>query len=84
MPFGVRCEPSRAMVACGRVAGVEDVVGFAPPVVRWVRGWCGCAFGLPDRHPRLFAWRDSMPVVPAGRPCAGLVGVAVRGGLRTG
>ena len=84
MPFGVRCEPSRAMVACGRVAGVEDVVGFAPPVVRWVPGWCGCAFGLPDRHPRLFAWRDSMPVVPAGRPCAGLVGVAVRGGLRTG
>ena len=53
MPFGVRCEPSRAVVACGRVAGVEDVVGFAPPVVRWVPGWCGCAFGLPDRHPRL-------------------------------
>ena len=35
------------------------------------RGWYGCAFGLPDRHPRLFAWRDSMPVVPGGRPCAG-------------
>lgn len=34
-------------------------------------GWYGCAFGLPDRHPRLFAWRDSMPVVPGGRPCAG-------------
>ena len=53
MLFGVRCEPSRAAVACGRVAGVEDVVGFALPVVRWVRGWYGCAFGLPDRHPRL-------------------------------
>ena len=52
-------------------AGVEDVVGFALPVVRWVPGWYGCAFGLPDRHPRLFAWRDSMPVVPGGRPCAG-------------
>ena len=50
---------------------MEDVVGFALPVVRWVPGWYGCAFGLPDRHPRLFAWRDSMPVVPAGRPCAG-------------
>ena len=34
-------------------------------------GWYGCAFGLPDRHPRLFVWRDSMPVVPGGRPCAG-------------
>lgn len=53
MPFGVRCGPSRAVVACGRVAGVEDVVGFAPPVVRWVPEWYGCAFGLPDRHPRL-------------------------------
>ena len=69
--FVRRCEPSRAVVACGRVAGVEDVVGFALPVVRWVPGWYGCAFGLPDRHPRLFAWRDSMPVVPGGRPCAG-------------
>ena len=54
MPFGVRCGPSRAMVACGRVAGVEEIMGF-----RFVRrgmfrgGWCGCAFGLPDRHPRL-------------------------------
>ena len=38
---------------------------------RDVREWYGYAFGLPDRHPRLFAWRDSMPVVPGGRPCAG-------------
>ena len=66
------CAPraSHGAMAAG-VAGVEDVVGFALPVVRWVRGWYGCAFGLPDRHPRLFAWRDSMPVVPGGRPCAG-------------
>lgn len=28
MPFGVRCGPSRAMVACGRVAGVEEIMGF--------------------------------------------------------
>ena len=45
MPFGVRCEPSRAVVACGRVAGVEDVVGFAPPVVRWVRGGMDALLG---------------------------------------
>ena len=66
------CAPraSHGAMAAG-VAGVEDVVGFALPVVRWVPGWYGCAFGLPDRHPRLFAWRDSMPVVPGGRPCAG-------------
>ena len=65
------CAPRVAWCDGGGVAGVEDVVGFALPVVRWVPGWYGCAFGLPDRHPRLFAWRDSMPVVPAGRPCAG-------------
>ena len=66
------CAPraSHGAMAAG-VAGVEDVVGFALPVVRWVPGWYGCAFGLPDRHPRLFVWRDSMPVVPGGRPCAG-------------
>ena len=28
MPFGVRCGPSRAVVACGRVAGVEEIMGF--------------------------------------------------------
>ena len=70
--FVRRCAPPRvAWCDGGGVAGVEDVVGFALPVVRWVPGWYGCAFGLPDRHPRLFAWRDSMPVVPGGRPCAG-------------
>lgn len=63
---------------------MEDVVGFALPVVRWVPGWYGCAFGLPDRHPRLFAWRDSMPVVPGGPAVCRRDGVAVRGGLRTG
>ena len=46
--------------------------------VVWMRFWA------PGSPPQAFAWRDSMPVVPAGRPCAGLVGVAVRGGLRTG
>ena len=50
-------------------------------------GGCGVVrmrFWAPGSPPQAFAWRDSMPVVPAGRPCAGLVGVAVRGGLRTG
>ena len=47
------CAPRVAWCDGGGVAGVEDVVGFALPVVRWVPGWYGCAFGLPDRHPRL-------------------------------
>ena len=70
------CVPRVAWCDGGGVAGVEDVVGFALPVVRWVPGWYGCAFGLPDRHPRLFAWRDSMPVVPG----AGRVPARWRGG----
>lgn len=84
MPFGVRCGPSRAMVACGRVAGVEEIMGFRFVRRGMFRGsgadaLLGSRIATPG-----FAWRDSMPVVPAGRPCAGLVGVAVRGGLRTG
>lgn len=78
------CAPRVAWCDGGGVAGVEDVVGFAPPVVRWVRGVVWMRFWAPGSPPQAFAWRDSMPVVPAGRPCAGLVGVAVRGGLRTG
>lgn len=84
MPFGVRCGPSRAMVACGRVAGVEEIMGFRFVRRGMFRGVVRMRFWAPGSPPQAFAWRDSMPVVPAGRPCAGLVGVAVRGGLRTG
>lgn len=73
MPFGVRCEPSRAMVACGRVAGVEDVVGFAPAGRAVGAGVVRMRFWAPGSPPQAFAWRDSMPVVPAGRPCAGVM-----------
>ena len=38
------CAPRVAWCDGGGVAGVEDVVGFALPVVRWVPGWYGCAF----------------------------------------
>lgn len=84
MPFGVRCGPSprdgRVWTGCwcGRcrwLCPAGRAVGAG--VVR-MRFWA------PGSPPQAFAWRDSMPVVPAGRPCAGLVGVAVRGGLRTG
>ena len=83
MPFGVRCGPSRAMVACGRVAGVEDVVGFALPVVRWVRGGMDALLGSRIATPgfclaRFDARRAWGPAVCRRD------GVAVRGGLRTG
>ena len=83
--FAGRCEPRRR----GSRGGLGLLV--------WKRSWAfgssvvGCSAGVvrmrfwaPGSPPQAFAWRDSMPVVPAGRPCAGLVGVAVRGGLRTG
>ena len=83
MPFGVRCGPSRAMVACGRVAGVEDVVGFALPVVRWVRGGMDALLGSRIATPGFCLARFD-----ARRACGPAVcrrdGVAVRGGLRTG
>ena len=50
---------------------MEDVVGFALPVVRWVRGGADALLGSRIATPGFFAWRDSMPVVPGGRPCAG-------------
>ena len=50
---------------------MEDVVGFALPVVRWVRGGMDALLGSRIATPGFFAWRDSMPVVPGGRPCAG-------------
>ena len=83
MLFGVRCEPSRAAVACGRVAGVEDVVGFALPVVRWVRGGMDALLGSRIATPgfclaRFDARRAWGPAVCRRD------GVAVRGGLRTG
>ena len=49
---------------------MEDVVGFALPVVRWVRGGMDALLGSRIAT-QAFAWRDSMPVVPGGRPCAG-------------
>ena len=83
--FVRRCEPRRR----GSRGGLGLLV--------WKRSWAfgssvvGCSAGVvrmrfwaPGSPPQAFAWRDSMPVVPGGRPCAGLVGVAVRGGLRTG
>lgn len=83
MLFGVRCEPSRAAVACGRVAGVEDVVGFALPVVRWVPGGMDALLGSRIATPgfclaRFDARRAWGPAVCRRD------GVAVRGGLRTG
>ena len=55
---------------------MEDVVGFALPVVRWVPGWYGCAFGLPDRHPRLLPGAIRCPSCPG----AGRVPARWRGG----
>ena len=69
--FVRRCAPraSHGAMAAGLLVWKTSL---ALPAGRAVgAGWYGCAFGLPDRHPRLFAWRDSMPVVPGGRPCAG-------------
>ena len=39
------CAPRVAWCDGGGVAGVEDVVGFAPPVVRWVRGGMDALLG---------------------------------------
>ena len=39
------CAPRVAWCDGGGVAGVEDVVGFALPVVRWVRGGMDALLG---------------------------------------
>lgn len=39
------CVPRVAWCDGGGVAGVEDVVGFALPVVRWVRGGMDALLG---------------------------------------
>lgn len=83
MPFGVRCGPSRAMVACGRVAGVEDVVGFALPVVRWVRGGMDALLGSRIATPGFLPGAIRCPSCLGPAVCR-RDGVAVRGGLRTG
>ena len=78
------CAPRVAWCDGGGVAGVEDVVGFALPVVRWVPGWYGCAFGLPDRHPQAFCLARFDARRAWGPAVCRRDGVAVRGGLRTG
>ena len=82
--FVRRCEPSRAMVACGRVAGVEEIMGF-----RFVRrgmfrgGGADALLGSRIATPGFCLARFD-----ARRACGPAVcrrdGVAVRGGLRTG
>ena len=66
---------SHSAIAAGLLVN-EDVVGFALPVVRLVPGVVWMPFGLPDPPPQA-AWRDSIPVVPGGLPCAGAM-AAVR------
>ena len=82
--FVRRCAPraSHGAMAAG-VAGVEDVVGFALPVVRWVRGGMDALLGSRIATPgfclaRFDARRAWGPAVCRRD------GVAVRGGLRTG
>ena len=85
MPFGVRCGPSRAMVACGRVAGVEEIMGF-----RFVRrgmfrgGGADALLGSRIATPgfRLARFDAPWPVGPDWFPAWSWV--RVRGGLRTG
>ena len=77
------CAPRVAWCDGGGVAGVEDVVGFAPPVVRWVRGGMDALLGSRIATPGFCLARFD-----ARRACGPAVcrrdGVAVRGGLRTG
>ncbi len=77
------CAPRVAWCDGGGVAGVEDVVGFALPVVRWVRGGMDALLGSRIATPgfclaRFDARRAWGPAVCRRD------GVAVRGGLRTG
>ena len=77
------CAPRVAWCDGGGVAGVEDVVGFALPVVRWVRGGMDALLGSRIATPGLVPGAIRCPsCLMAGwsRPD----GVVVRGGLRTG
>ena len=77
------CAPRVAWCDGGGVAGVEDVVGFALPVVRWVRGGADALLGSRIATPGFCLARFDARRAwgPAVCRCDG---VAVRGGLRTG
>ncbi len=81
--FVRRCAPRVAWCDGGGVAGVEDVVGFALPVVRWVPGWYGC-FWAPGPPPQAFCLARFDARRAWGPAVCRRDGVAVRGGLRTG
>ncbi len=79
------CAPRVAWCDGGGVAGVEDVVGFALPVVRWVRGgvvWM--RFWAPGSPPQAFCLARFDARRAWGPAVCRRDGVAVRGGLRTG
>ena len=72
--------PPRVGWAMAAVAGVEDVVGFAPAgrqvgAVAWMRFWA------PGSPPQAMAGADSTPVVPGGGRVPGAMAWRVRGGL---
>ena len=77
------CAPRVAWCDGGGVAGVEDVVGFALPVVRWVRGGMDALLGSRIATPGFCLARFDARRVWGPAVCR-RDGVAVRGGLRTG
>ena len=77
------CAPRVAWCDGGGVAGVEDVVGFAPPVVRWVRGGMDALLGSRIATPGFLPGAIRCPSCLGPAVCR-RDGVAVRGGLRTG
>ena len=62
---------------------MEDVVGFALPVVRWVRGGMDALLGSRIATPGFFLARFDARRAWGPAVCR-RDGVAVRGGLRTG
>ena len=77
------CAPRVAWCDGGGVAGVEDVVGFALPVVRWV-GVVWMRFWAPGSPPQAFCLARFDARRAWGPAVCRRDGVAVRGGLRTG
>ena len=77
------CAPRVAWCDGGGVAGVEDVVGFALPVVRWVRGGMDALLGSRIATPGFCLARFDARRAWGSAVCR-RDGVAVRGGLRTG
>ena len=63
---------------------MEDVVGFALPVVRWVPGVVWMRFWAPGSPPQAFCLARFDARRAWGPAVCRRDGVAVRGGLRTG